>query len=107
MSVQFDTLKLAKGLHAAGMDAGVTQGSAEALHNAMAETDFATRADLAAVKAELKADVAAVKADIASVRTDLTHAIELLRRDLTIKLGTFMVAGVSIIIAAIRFMPRM
>jgi hypothetical protein len=41
------------------------------------------------------------KAEIAAVRAE----IELLRRDLTIRLGSMFVVAVGIILAAIRYLP--
>lgn len=73
------------------------------------------RTELAALRTELKTEHAALrtdlKADNAAMRTDLerqiaanSHAIEVLKRDLTIRLGGMLVAAVGVLLAAMRFM---
>jgi len=82
-AVPFDTLRMAQRLEAAGFAAAQAAGAAEAL----------TGADLA------------TKGDLASVRTDLLGAIELLRQDMTIKLGGMIFIAVGVVLAAMRYMP--
>ena len=82
-AVPFDTLRMAQRLQAAGFAAPQAAGAAEAL----------TGADLA------------TKGDLASVRTDLLGAIELLRRDMTIKLGSMIFIAVGVLLAAMRYLP--
>jgi hypothetical protein len=75
----------------------------------MTGAEFATTADLAALRAELRAEIAALrselKAEIAAARSELKAEIELLRRDLTIRLGGMIVVAVGILLAAIRYLP--
>jgi hypothetical protein len=47
----------------------------------------------------------ATTADLDRLRTELKAEIELLRRDLTIRLGGMIVVAVGIILAAIRYLP--
>ena len=109
-AISFDTLKLAQGLQAAGMTPGAAAGTSEAMLEAMAQADFATKAGLAEVKTELRAEIrevkAELKADIAGVRADIVavnHRIDLLSRDLTIRLGGMLVVCFGIFFAALRF----
>jgi hypothetical protein len=100
-AVRFDTLKLARSLEAAGMTAPLAAGTSEALAEALAGGEFATKSDIAEVKYDIGALRSELKADIGSLRKDL----ELLRRDMTIKLGSMIFIAVGVLLAAMRFMP--
>jgi hypothetical protein len=127
-AVPFDTLKLARRLEAAGMDPAVAAGTSEALADAMdgggfamkadvEASEIAVRADIDALQRKLDADIAAVRAEMAgefravrgemasefkSVRAEMT----LLRRDMTIKLGSMLMVSVGVILTAMRLMPH-
>ena len=60
----------------------MTGGRAEAIAEAVSQ--LATKADLAALRAELRAD------------------IELLKRDMTIRLGSMMIVAVGVILAGFK-----
>jgi hypothetical protein len=104
-AVPFDTLKLARRLESAGVAPRQAGDTAEALAEAMAGAELATKADVAELRAGLQAEIAAVraelKAEIAASRAD----IELLRRDITIRLGSMIVVAVGILPATIRYLP--
>ncbi len=122
-AVPFDTLKMAQRLEAARFAASQAAGASEALIGA----DLATKADIAGVRSEiaalrteLKGDVGALRAqqqgdatslrtelkgDIATLSAEVMAAIELLRRDMTIRLGGMMVVAVGVLLAAMRYMP--
>ena len=85
-AVPFDTLKMARKLEAAGFPAAQAAGAEEALVEAMAGTELATKADVLGMKAELESK------------------LEVLRRDMTIRLGAMLIASTSIVLAAMRFM---
>ena len=122
-AVPFDTLKFARHLEASGLTASAATGAAEALADALTGADLATKSDIAGLRTEiatlrteLKGDIGGLRAEIATlrtdskgdttaVRTDLTHAIELLRRDITIKFGSMLVIAVGILLTAIRYLP--
>jgi hypothetical protein len=129
-AVPFDTLKLARRLESAGFPPPQAGDTAEALAEAMAGAELATTADIAelrveiaAVRAELKAEIASVRSEIAAVRAELKAEIaelraefkaeiavvraeiELLRRDITMRLGSMIVVAVGILLAAIRYLP--
>src|SRR5271165_6690298 len=93
-AVPFDTLKFARRLEASGLAAGIAAGTAEALAEAMSGAELATKSDIAGLRTELKGDIAGVRSDI-----------ELIRRDLIIKLGSISVVGVGVLLAAIRYLP--
>jgi hypothetical protein len=118
-AIPFDTLKMARKLEAAGFPGPQAAGAAEAMAEAMSGAELATKADLQAVKADLEREIGLVRTDltreIGLVRTDLTReitamdtrlsaAIEILRRDMTIRLGTALIASTGIILAAMRLM---
>ena len=133
-AVPFDTLKMARRLEASGFPRAQAAGAAEAMAEAMAGAELATKAGVLAVKddvlvlkAELKADLYGVKAELErgleQLRVDVDHKLErlehklerqgsmlegkleLLRRDMTIRLGAMLIASTSIVLTAIRFLP--
>lgn len=61
-AVPFDTLKLARGLEAAGLAAPVAAGTASALADAMGGADLATKADLAMLESRVMGAVGALEA---------------------------------------------
>jgi hypothetical protein len=80
MTAPFDTLKLARRFEAAGFDPKQAGDMAEAIAEAAASADLATKADITAVRADLvplasKVDLAELKAatklDLAEVKADL------------------------------------
>ncbi len=114
-AVPSDTLRMAQRLEAAGFPPGQAAGASEALAEALVGADLATKSELYATKSELRAEMAALrtelKAEIAELRTELRTeigsvrgAIELLRRDMTIRLGSMIFVAVGVIIAAMRLM---
>ena len=123
-AVPFDTLKLARDLEAAGVSPAVAAGTAAALADAMASTDFATKADLALTEARLTGALNAAKSETASAiqaldarmianeaKSDSRFAaldakLEVLRRDMTIKLGGMIFVAVGVILTAMRLMPH-
>jgi hypothetical protein len=104
-AVPFDTLKTARKLEASGIWSAVAAGTAEALAEGMSGAELATKADIAGLRAELKADDASLraelKADIGALRKDM----ELMGRDIVIKLGGMIVVAVGVMVAALRYMP--
>lgn len=143
-AVPFDTLKMARGLEAAGFPREQAAGVASTLAEAMLGADVATKADIAATKA----DIAATKADIAELRAELNGGfaevdnrfdrvladidnrfakqdsanqslrtefkseialvrggMELLGRDLVIRLGGMIFLAAGLIVAAMRYLP--
>jgi uncharacterized protein involved in exopolysaccharide biosynthesis len=64
------------------------------------------KGDIAALRAELKADISALRAELKGDIAALKADIELLRRDLTIRLGSMIVVAVGILLAAIRYLPN-
>jgi hypothetical protein len=93
-AVPFDTLKMARRLEAAGFAAPQAAGAAEALAEALVGADLAT-----------KADIGGLRSDMAAMRTELKGDIELLRRDMTIKLGGMLFVAVGVLLAAMRYLP--
>jgi hypothetical protein len=126
-AVPFDTLKMARRLEAAGFAAPQAAGAAEALAEALTGADLATKGDLVWLRSEIKADNLAfqtemkadnlafqteIKGDNVSFRTEVRSEfalfrrdMELMRRDMTIKLGGMIFVGVGVILAALRYLP--
>ena len=102
-AVPFDTLKMAQRLEPAGFSGAQAAGAAEALADAMGGADLATKSDVSASEGRIRADMAALDVKLAaktdSLRTELLAAIELARRDMTIKLGGIVVVGVGVLAA--------
>src|SRR5258708_18524420 len=98
MSAGFDTLEVAKRLKGAGFD----DAQAEAITGVLRESReadlsrLATKDDLARVKD----DIARVKDDIAHLAATLRAEMEILRRDLTIRLGGMIVVATCSLPAA-------
>jgi hypothetical protein len=141
-AVPFDTLKLARGLEAAGLAAPVAAGTASALAEAMGGADLATKADLALLESKVMGAIGSLEAkfdrkfdaqdakfgaqeakfdaqdakfdarfDAQDAKFDakidaLGTKLELLRRDMTIKLGGMIFVATGVILAAMRFMPH-
>lgn len=116
-AVPFDTLKLARGLEEAGMPPQMAAGTVAALAEAMGSAELATKADVGAVRVDVGADIAAsesrVMAVIAAFKADVDRRfeasdakLELLRRDMTIKLGGMLIVATGVLLAAMRFMPH-
>jgi hypothetical protein len=104
-----DTLDIAKRLK----EAGFSEAQAEAVTTVFRDvrtTDLAplatkadveaTRGDIERLHAEMLRLDAATKIDIQRLDARLDSQIELLRRDLTIRLGSMIVVGVGILLAA-------
>lgn len=97
-AVPFDTLKMAQRLESAGFSGQQAAGAAEALAEALVGADLATKGDLNSLGNGLRGDMTALEAR-------LVGAIELLRRDMTIKFGGMMIVAVGVLLAAIRYLP--
>jgi hypothetical protein len=90
MAMPFDTLKLARRLESAGFPPQQAGDMAEAIAEALA--DLAT-----------KTDIAGLKADIAALEARIDAKLEILKRDMTIRLGSTMVVAVGVILAGFKF----
>ena len=103
-AVPFDTLKMAQRLEAAGFAPRQAAGASEALAEALAGADLATKADIASTRGDIAGTKAELKTELLAVEARLMAAMELLRRDMTIKLGSFMFVAVGVLLGAIRYM---
>jgi hypothetical protein len=82
----FDTLRLARRLEGSGFPPQQAGNMAEAIAEAI--SGLATKADL--------------QAEIGSLRAELKADIEILKRDMTIRLGSMMVIAVGVILAGFK-----
>ena len=96
-AVPFDTLKMAQRLESAGFSGPQAAGAAEALAEALVGADLATKGDVGLLEIGLRRDMA-------SLESKVLGAIELLRRDMTIKLGGMIFIAVGVMLAAMRYM---
>lgn len=122
-AVSFDTLKMAQRLEAAGFAAPQAAGPSEALAEALTGADLATKGDIvalrvdnaaarteakadnASLRAETRADNAALRSEIKSEFALFRRDMEVMRRDVIIKMGGMSFVGVGVILAALRTMP--
>jgi len=115
-AIPFDTLKMARKLEAAGFPGTQAAGAAEALAEAMTGAELANKGDLeretGLVRNDLARETGVLRNDMARefglVRIDLERVrteVELLRRDMTIRLGAMMVVSTGILLTAMRFVP--
>jgi len=113
---------MARKLEASGFPGPQAAGAAEAMAEAMSGAELATKADLLTAKGELERGIGLVRIDlereVGLVRSDLTAMesrlttsiigvrtdLELLRRDMTIRLGAMAIASTGVMLAAMRFM---
>jgi len=86
MVMPFDTLKLARRLEAAGFPPQQAGDMSEAIAEAISA--LATKADL--------------QAEIGGLRAELNATLEILKRDMTIRLGSMMVVAVGVILAGFK-----
>ena len=102
MSAAFDTLEISKRLKSVGFD----DAQAEAITGVLRESReadlsrLATKDDLALVKDGLTRVETALRGDIAHLGTALRAEMEILRRDLTIRLGGMLVVATGVLLAA-------
>ena len=106
MSTAFDTLEISKRLRSVGFD----DAQAEAITGVLRESReadlsrLATKDDVARLESTTKNDIARLesttKNEIARLETTLRAEMEILRRDLTIRLGGMIVVATGILLAA-------
>ena len=102
MPAGFDTLEVAKRLKGAGFD----DAQAEAITGVLRESReadlsrLATKDDIAHVKDDIARVETSLRGDIAQLGTALRAEMEILRRDLTIRLGGMIVVATGVLLAA-------
>jgi hypothetical protein len=109
MRAGIDTLEIAKRLR----NAGFSEPQAEAVTGVVRDardadlSELATKADLAPIKADLAQLEARLRAELSQLESRLRTEIaalrsemEILRRDLTIRLGSMIVVATGILLAA-------
>jgi hypothetical protein len=101
----FDTLSYARRLR----QAGVPEPQAEAMADATRDLvlhDFASKADVTAVRSDLAGLEQRFKADLAALEQRLMAAIETLSLRLTVRMGIMLAAGLSLMTALIGLLLR-
>jgi len=95
MPAAFDTLEIAKRLRNAGFDEAQAEAVTGVLRDAR-EADLsqlATKADVSQLEAKLMSEIAAL-------RTEFRAELEVMRRELTIRLGGMIMAATAILLTA-------
>lgn len=92
-ALTFDTLKFARRLQAAGMDARLAEGQAEAL---------AVVLDVNLQELVTKADVQELRKELRAMDADLRKGMQLLEQRLVSKLGAMLVAAVGIVATLVK-----
>lgn len=89
-----DTLQFSERLQKAGLEKNIANELAEAINEVQGQSveNLATKQDLLAVKNELKSEISSIRSEM-----------EILKKDIIIKLGSIMAAGVGIIAILIKF----
>jgi hypothetical protein len=105
VKTSIDTLEIAKRLRGAGFDdikAEAITGALRDVHDADLSR-LATKEDLATLRSELRSDMAALRSKLSTEIKMVRSEMEILRRDLTIRLGgmIFVLGG---FLAAIKFL---
>ena len=99
-----DTLEIAKRLRSAGFD----DTQAEAITGALRDSRdadlsrLATKEDLAALRTELRSEMASLRSELSGEIKMIRSEMEILRRDLTIRLGGMIFVATGFL-AAIKF----
>lgn len=96
-AVPFDTLKLSRKLESGGFTQDQAHTAAEALADAMAGAELATKTDL-------RNEIQVVRNEVQALRSELKSDIALSKRDMTIRIGSMFVVAVGVLLAAMRFM---
>ncbi len=93
-----DTLQFSERLQKAGLERKIANELVETINEIHGQSieNLATKQDLLLTKNELKSD-------INSLRTELKAEMDILKKDIIIKLGSLMAAGVGIIAILIKF----
>jgi hypothetical protein len=110
-AVPFDTLRMAQRREAAGFSGPQAAGAAEALAEALVGADLATKSDLATLRGDMKNDNELLRNEVKAENITTRHEMallrrdmEVMRRDITIKLGGMIVVGVGLSLGAMRYM---
>jgi len=102
MALALDTLEVSKRLKTAGFD----DVQAEALVGVFREqrdadlSQLATKDELLAVRNDLKAEIARLEATMNAGFAAIRAEMEILRRDITIRLGGMIVVATGVLLAA-------
>jgi hypothetical protein len=99
--VQAETVtEILRDVRSADLENLATKGDVERLDAAIERLEAATKADIERVGAATKADIERLGTDIARLEAKMDSQIELLRRNLTIRLGGLIIAATAILLAA-------
>lgn len=101
-AVRFDTLRMARKLEAAGFSPGQAAGVSEAMAEALAGADVATKSDITGLEAKIERQGRDLETKIERLGMNFETKLELLRRDMTIRLGAMIIGSTGILLTAIR-----
>jgi len=102
MRAALDTLEIAKRLRSAGFSEPQAEVMTGVLRDAREAdlSELATKIDLAQLEARLRADLAQLEARLGAEIAALRSEAQILRRDLTIRLGSMIAVATGILLAA-------
>jgi hypothetical protein len=95
MSASFDTLSYARRMESVGF----TRAQAEAMAEEQArliDERLATKADIASLQLKIEEVRSSLARDIEHLRSETKTGMELLRRDVVIRLGSIVIAAVAV-----------
>ena len=100
-----DTLQFAKRMQKAGLDQKIAEELAEAIKDTQSQAvdGLATKQDVRNIEQASGQDVKLLSQNIKNLEKELRQAMELMKKDIIIKLGSLLALGIGIIAALIKF----
>ncbi len=97
-----DTLDIARRLKAAGFSEAQAETVSELFRDVRSADlgNLATKTDIERLQADIERLQTATKSDIERLEAKLDASVEILRRDITIRLGSMIVVATGILLAA-------
>lgn len=104
-AARFDTLKMAQRLEAAGFPHQQARAAAEAPTDALIEADFATKADIRALRTELRAGTSPRGPALSDIGSRFSMTAQQVGHDIAFRFGIMLTVAVGVLLAAIRYLP--
>jgi len=104
-AVTFDTHAFVRELESAGMPLPQAEAISKAVHTIQTTSDFATKADLAALDTKTEQALALLRKDLEAMEERLNARMDALQNKLLIKLSLVMVGLAGLMVTAQWFFP--
>lgn len=100
-----DTLQFSERLQKAGLERKIANELVETINEIHGQSieNLATKQDIESLRVATKQDLLVVKNELKAEISSIRSEIEILKKDIIIKLGTIMAGGVGIIAILIKF----